>query len=177
MRAIHFIIVLMVVTALQGSSEAAEKRAVTPPESVALGTEEQAIRRTIEDYAKGFIQKDLRLLLSLWDTRGPVSYVAVELDQPVLGIANLQSYYQGFMDSPYSIRSGDVTDLQVFVNGDTAYAFCHFNWVYVIGAGAVLKQSVRSTFVLVKRNGRWLYQHFNESILVPTGSTVSPASK
>ncbi|ATB41949.1 hypothetical protein CYFUS_007425 [Cystobacter fuscus] len=177
MRAIQFIIVLMVVTAFQGSSEAAEpccKGAVTSMNVDTLGVEEQAILRAIEDYAKGFIQKDMGLLLGLWDTRSPVSYVAVELDQPILGISNLQGYYQGFLNSPFTVHGGNVTDLRVFLNGDTAYAFCHYNWVYMTGpGGSTLEQPTRATFVLVKRDGRWLYQHFHESILVPAGSTVS----
>ncbi|EPX59521.1 hypothetical protein D187_003011 [Cystobacter fuscus DSM 2262] len=177
MRAIQFIIVLVVVIALQGSSKAEEpccKGVVTPMNVGTLGVEEQAILRAIEDYAKGFIQKDMGLLLSLWEARSQVSYVAVELDQPLLGMAELQGYYQGFLNSPFSVYSGNVTDLRVFLNGDMAYAFCHYNWVYMTGpGGSVLEQPTRATFVLAKRDGRWRYLHFHESILVPAGSTVS----
>ena len=171
MRAIHVFIVLILITGLHGSSKAAEPccgTEMTRADEAATGYDDRAIIRAIEGYAKGFIQRDVGLLMSLWDARNAdeVSYVAVELDQPLIGLQNMRPYYLSFLNSPFTVYSGDVTDVRIFQKGDKAYVFCHFNWVYLTGPGGqVLEKPTRATFVLRRSEGRWLYEHFHESIL------------
>ncbi|MFY0573826.1 YybH family protein [Cystobacter fuscus] len=169
MRTLQLSIVLGLLTGALGCGNAsAPYRATNTTQSIeGLATaDELAIRQAIEDYANGFIQEDMQMLLDLWDTvnSSSVTYVAAELDQPIVGVTNLAPYYQSFLDT-LIIKSGNISNLQIFQTGDTAYAFCNYTWVYENRpASAELVQPTRATFVLVKRNGHWLYQHFHESI-------------
>lgn len=128
--------------------------------------EEQAISQAIQDYAQGFIQEDLGLLLGLWDgSSNDLAYVPVESDEPLLSLASLNAYYQGQM-AAITIRSGDVSNLRIFPQGpDAASVYCTYHWTYTLKTGGpVLEQPTRASFLLRKRNGRWLYQHFHESV-------------
>ncbi|MCY1078939.1 YybH family protein [Archangium lansingense] len=169
MRTIQFLAVLVAVIGIQGSSEAAEPCCDTETTRAAAElrrSDERAILRAVEGYAKGFIEEDMGMLLGLWDTRGSeeVTYVANEFDQPLVGLDELRPYYQSFLDT-LIILSGDVSNVRISRRGDTAYVFCNYSWVYKTRTGGeVLVQPSRATFVLRKHGGRWLYQHFHESI-------------
>jgi hypothetical protein len=170
MRSIQCWTVLMLVAGLHGSSGASEFDRGTETTEASEGlltADEVAIRQAIEGYANGFIRKDMQLLLGLWDSRNAsnVSYIAVELPQPIIGIDNLRPYYASFLNTPLIVQSGDISNLRIVQMGGLAYAFCTYTWVYVV-SGATLVQSTRASFVLSKRDGRWFYQHFHESILV-----------
>ncbi|MFY0568449.1 YybH family protein [Archangium lansingense] len=139
-------------------------------QSLLTTTDEQAIRQAVEDYANGFIVEDLQMLLDLWDTTDPddLSYIATEIDVPMDDLTTLSTYYQSMLSS-ISIISGNVTNLRIFPKGtDAAYVYCNYTWVYsykpVNSTSPVLTQPTRATFLLKKRNGQWLYQHFHESI-------------
>jgi hypothetical protein len=169
MRTLQLFIAIVLLLGAHGSSKASEAHPATQTTQASAGlltADEVAIRQAIEGYANGFIQKDMQLLLGLWDTVNPneVTYVAVELPQPIVGVTHLQPYYQSFLNSPLIVQSGDISNLRIVQTGDTAYAFCTYTWVYEV-SGSTLVQPTRATFVLVKRNGHWLYQHFHESIL------------
>ena len=137
--------------------------------------EEHAILHAIQNYATGFIRADMGMLLGLWDA-GPgsaLSYVETESDQPLYDLNSLRAYYQGLLNN-LIVQSGDVSEVRIFRTGpDQAYAFCIYNWVVKPKAGGPsMTQPTRATFLLHKRNGRWLYQHFHESIRfnVPSGT-------
>ena len=170
MRTLPLFAVLLIVMGIQGSSQAAEPCCDTAALATAemRDPEERAIIRALEGYATGFIKEDMQFLLNLWNTRGSeeVTYVANELDLPLVGIDELRPYYQSFLDTVI-ILSGDVSNVRISRKGDTAYAFCHYTWVWraKIG-GPVMVQHSRATFVLRKHGGRWLYQHFHESVTV-----------
>lgn len=170
MNTIRFCVALVLVLGFSGRGEASEPccEMGMAPAGQPLGVsrpDEQAIVRAIEGYAEGFIHKDLRKLLGLWDDKNAaeVSYGPVEMD-PIVGLSNLRSYYLGFFGT-LNVVSGDVTDVQIFpLGGDLVYVFCHFDWVYAIGGGQNLEQQTRATFVLRKRASRWYYEHFHESV-------------
>ena len=171
---------LLATSASAGSASAPVAAQRSSPTHLA-GTQspgdDQAILQAIQDYANGFIQEDVGMLLDLWDTgTTPVelSYLATESDQPMVDIDTLQAYYQGLMDS-LIVQSGEVSDLRIFHRGaDSAYAVCIYHWVVVPRAGGpAMQQPTRATFLLHKRNGRWFYQHFHESITFATAPAPS----
>lgn len=171
MHTIRFCVALLVAMGFSGVGLAAEPccemEMVMGRPAPLSQSDEQAVVRALQGYAEGFIREDVRLLLGLWDERNSedVSYVPVEMDDPIIGLRNLRPYYQalfGLLD----VRSGTVSDVQIFpLTGDLVYAFCHYNWVFVSDAGGPpLQEQTRATFVLRKRGGKWLYEHFHESI-------------
>lgn len=180
MRTIPFVSILVLVMGFQGSSKASDSCCDTSSPALTAEmsrSEERAILRAVQGYAEGFIREDMRLLLNLWDDRSPegVSYVAAELDEPLTTRQELHAYYQSFLDT-LIVYSGEVTSPRIFLKGDMAYVFCQFNWVYRVRAGgAELAQPTRATFVLRKRGGRWLYQHFHESISFHYEAPTAPS--
>ncbi len=169
MRAMKYLIALVVVMGVHGSSGASDDCCQEPMPSIAADlspNDEEAIIRAIEGYTEGFIAGDVRKLLNLWDThdREQVTYVPVEKDTPIVGVQSLRPYYEELIKA-HIVYSGEITNVQIHREGGMAYAFCNYTWVTRSTAGGpVMVTPTRATFVLRKRDGQWLYRHFHESV-------------
>jgi ketosteroid isomerase-like protein len=172
MRTIPFSIVLILVLGFHGVARASEPHGeteMTRGGADMARADEAAILQAVEGFAVGFINRDLEMVMDLWDASAAdeVSFLQVENELPVIGLENFRAYYTGHLQNIITL-GGEVSDVQIRRMGDIAYVVCRYTWVSkYVSTGQVSVDSTRATIILRKQGRRWLYQHFHESITFP----------
>ncbi len=169
MRTIPIIIAFILMPGLHGVSHAAEPSSQTQSafsSSDRGRSDEEAIIQAVEGFAVGYIQRDLEMLMGLWDAKAAdeVSFIQVENELPVIGLQNFRANYIFHLQQIITL-GGDVSDVHIQRMGNLAIVSCRFTWVsQYVATGHVSVDSTRATVVLRKHGQRWLYVHMHESI-------------
>ncbi|MGZ3459218.1 MAG: YybH family protein [Archangium sp.] len=166
MRTMFFVIAFSLVMGIPGTSRATEAQMRPSSEEMGRADDEAAILQAMQGFAEGSIRADPQMMMDLWDARvaDQAYFIPVEIERPLIGFEAIRAYYEGFMRD-LIVLSGDLSEVQIHIMGDMAYASCQYNWVTrSVAGGPAWAQPTRATIILRKHGQRWLYLHFHESI-------------
>ncbi len=169
MGTIPSVVALVFMLGLHGTSHAAESLGDPAPALHGAHrppSDEAAILQAVQGFAVGFIQRDLDLIMQLWDasTAHEASFIQVENGVPVIGLHNFRAYYANHLQQIITL-DGNVSEVHIQRMGNLAIVSCRYIWVSkYVSTGYVSIDTTRASIVLRKQGHRWLYLHFHESI-------------
>lgn len=130
-------------------------------------TAERDVAAVLERYRAGFADLDPIALKEIWDqAHEDLVYLASEETRPRRTWQDISDYYDSLQGHPDDRAvSMDWEELSVSVLGDVAHAFGRFRFVGErSGPEDRFVIEGRSTFVLRRRELRWLVVHYHESM-------------
>ena len=123
----------------------------------------QQIAVIIEQYRRGFATLDVAALTAIWDQDyDHIIYIALEMAQPVRGLAAVERYYQRVADFLEQVTTMELSDVSVEVLGEVAYAFLSFHFEGEVQGRPHIADG-RVTFLLRRTSGMWKVIHYHES--------------
>ena len=125
----------------------------------------RAIEALIDAYTEGFRALDAAQLTRIWDKTYPgLLYTPVEYAEPLRGWQAIASYYQQVTTLFSQVSMMQVSDLNIDLLGDVAYAFFTFRFAGEMRGGPASFQARGRNTVLFRRTGAgWRGIHYHES--------------
>jgi ketosteroid isomerase-like protein len=137
-----------------------------------LETDEQQINYLISEVLGAWQIGDTERMHK--DYADDVSVVRGDLEPPILGWAAYEQRYQQQRAGMQQVRLDRSKNAYIKVNGTTAWACYQWEFAAVIG-GAPSVARGQTTYVLVKKQNRWLIAHDHTSV-VQTMQQPSPGA-
>jgi len=132
-------------------------------EVVDVDAEKAAVKAVLDSYVKSVIDEDMELYAeNVAHDEAMVNFGG--FGTPIIGWDALKQVMDG-QNEALSGTKIDVSDMAVYVSGDgkLAWAVCLWKLTAMMGEEPI-ELPVRCTWVLEKREGRWLIVHFHKSM-------------
>jgi len=124
------------------------------------------IMKVIEKYRNGWLNMDIELLKELWDKdyKG-VTYIPTDLKDPIIGWEGIKNYHDESKKVFDKIKDLTLKNIHINVLNDFAYVVCNFHFEAIFKKGEnLLSSDGIITFILRKKNNRWLFIYYHESV-------------
>lgn len=126
----------------------------------------QTVRSTLDAMNAACAARDLAAFMALFDD-DPVLFVGSDKPEVFRGRAATEGFIRMFFGAPFTAQF-DLSDVVIRENGDSAWAFVNGEMVRTgdrgAAAGKVGRNAYRITVTMVRKDGRWRWQHFHGSV-------------
>lgn len=120
-----------------------------------------AIKSTLEDYAKAYCSKDIEAMMNIFDDSDNISVIGTGADELCVGKKEIRDLFlRNFEEATATKFEWDWVDVRVSENHAVVSITLMIHLEY---KGDHLKVPIRWTVVLKNKNGKWLWIHRNAS--------------
>jgi len=121
--------------------------------------DDAAIRNIYTEYTSAVIAKNVNKIMSFYAPGDELLAFDAFIPRQYRGTASYQKDYEEFFKAFPGAATSRISDLNIKVSGNLAYATCIDQWSVTDSSKAVLDMIFRCTDVFEKQQGRWLIIH------------------
>ena len=92
-----------------------------------------------------------------------VSLIGTAVDEVRLGIEEVRYQFQRDIEQT-SFRDVSLSEPQIFLHGNVSYVICNLNFIGETVEGENFVMKGRSSAMLEKNDGKWLFRHVHSSV-------------
>lgn len=120
-----------------------------------------AIKSTLEDYAKAYCSKDIEAMMNVFDDSNNISVIGTGADELCVGQNEIRDLFlRNFQEATATRFEWNWVDIRISENHAVASITLAIHLEY---KGDQLKVPIRWTVVLKNKNGKWVWIHRNAS--------------
>lgn len=128
----------------------------------------EAIKSTLEDYAKAYCSKDIESMMSIFDNSDNISVIGTGADELCVGRTEVRELFlRNFEEATATKFEWNWLDVRFSENHAVVSVTLIIHLVY---KGNELRVPIRWTVVLKSKKGKWVWIHRNASIAASSQS-------